>query len=211
MLGKRPSPLTPTLSPHAGRGRRERRLAWLLPLVMARADLDYAAVAHAGPMRAGFMAIAASLANLRQWSMALVGDAASLARGLCRSAEASQCIQRDDGDKQRRSSHQGLDHDCLPSLSRKTCCRAFRRIGRSAAHPRGDCLTVASSRNQRLRVNTFRACRRYDGPRGARSSRRRSSRAAPAGNSRTLTPAAACAGRSCARWRGPNIRAIARR
>jgi hypothetical protein len=210
--GQVPSPRpSPRTRPHAGRGRRERRLAWLLPLVVARADLDHAAVAHAGPMRADVPAIATSLANLRQWSVALVGDAASLARGLCRGGEAGQRIQCDDGDKQCRSSRQSLNHDCLPSISRKTCCRGFHRIGRSVADPRGNCLTVASSRNQRLRVNTFRACRRYDGPSGVRSSRRRSSRAAPAGRGRTLTPAAASAGRCCARWRGPNIRAIARR
>jgi hypothetical protein len=82
----------------------------LRPPVRARAGLDHAAVADAGPMRADILAIFASHANLRQRAFALFGPFATL-RGLRRSA--GKRAHRDDGGKQCRGSRQGF-HGVLP-------------------------------------------------------------------------------------------------
>lgn len=65
----------------------------------ARADFHRALVVHAGPMRTGFLAVLASLAELRQRATALIGPPASLHLGGLRRGTGNGA-QYDDGRKQ---------------------------------------------------------------------------------------------------------------
>jgi len=63
--------------------------------------LHRAGVVHAGPMRTGFLAVPASLADLGQEATALVGPHASLrVGGLCGGTGADKGAQYDDGREQ---------------------------------------------------------------------------------------------------------------
>jgi hypothetical protein len=104
-------------------------------VVLAFAVSDHAAVVHAGPMRTAVAAIAASLAQLWQCAVALVGGTAPIGR-LRRSA--GKRAHRDDGGKQSRASCQSLDHDFLPDahgMWRVACSHQKHRHELRSAQP----------------------------------------------------------------------------
>ncbi|MGP0040029.1 MAG: hypothetical protein ACLPJW_04910 [Rhodomicrobium sp.] len=64
-------------------------------MMFARADFHRALVVHAGPMRAGVLAVLASLADLRQRATALIGRHASLhIGGLCPARAPTRALNR---------------------------------------------------------------------------------------------------------------------
>jgi hypothetical protein len=79
-------------------------------MVRAFAVSDHAPVVHAGPMRTAVLTIAAVLAQLRQWPVALVSGTAPIG---CLRRGAGKRAHRDDGGKQSRASRQSPDHSFL--------------------------------------------------------------------------------------------------